>query len=73
MKRLFYYEFLSFLFNCNVLPYKAADSALEIAMDRFIKRYLRGDDIESCFRRLSAGSAEVNFDSLKSALRNINF
>ena len=24
------------MFNCNVLPYKAADSALEIAMDRFI-------------------------------------
>ena len=55
-----------------MVNYKCVDSDLESAMSKFIKKYLKNEDIESVFERLkskeSEGLSEVNYESFSKAL-----
>lgn len=44
-KRLPYNSFIQYLVSKNLLKYKSADSQLDQAMERFLKRFLRNEDL----------------------------
>lgn len=44
-KRLYYSEFINYFIRKGILNYKFVDSELEAAMDKFIRHYMRNDDI----------------------------
>lgn len=53
-RRLNYWEFVHYLVEHQFVNYKCVDSELEEAMLKFVKRFMRNDDLEAVFDRLRA-------------------
>ena len=67
---------MSYLQNKGALHYKLVDTELETAMDKFIKRFMRADDIERVFKRLAGDNNhnnQVSFSQFEGLLRNFTY
>ena len=69
-------EWVSYLQQRGALHYKLVDTELEVAMEKFTKRFVRGEDIERVFRRLAGEHSQnnqVGFGEFQAALRNHSY
>lgn len=51
---MYYNELINYLVENELVNYKCVDSELEAAMTKFIKKFIRNDDIEVVFDRIRA-------------------
>lgn len=67
-KRLRYLPFILYLTSKRLVSYKSADSQLDVALDHFLKKFIRHEDLEIVFRRLAGTGSEVGFTEFQKAI-----
>jgi hypothetical protein len=57
-RKLFYSEMINYLVENQFVNYKCVDSELEAAMNKFVRRFVRNDDIEAVYDRVRAKDSD---------------
>ena len=62
-KRLYYNELINYLIEKQVVNYKCVDSELDAAMTKFMRRFMRNDDLEIVFDRIRDKEGEEKYNA----------